>query len=310
MIEVSRLLLMILIELLILSSACAGVITYLFLSKRRRERAAVKSLIAAVRQDSERRDGETRQVLQQRFGLSGGGLDETAGKISRGEKQFYQTVIDLFLHRNTVALQNFSVDYEKSVEPYRTLELSLGTAGAATEPPAEAPDDSADELYLLREENKRLSDELQLTMNTMGTMLNEYTQMFAGGAEAGMDRSKIRQLIAPGADSGAPSGDETAEPPAEEAAAGPDPDPESLGDEAQQVGDESPVEGDEPVVPDQPDGDIEVVAEDGVSTSPDQDEAVQVNADSQDTPAGLHPAQDEEVVNLDDVLEDPDSKDT
>ncbi len=310
MIEVSRLLLMLLIELLILSTACAAIVTYLYLSKRRRERAALKNLIATIRQDSGRREDETRQILQKRFGLSDKPLEEAVAKISREEKQFYQTVIDLFLRRDTAALQNFSVDYEKSVEPYRTLAITLSREPVAAEPADAVANDLSDELLLLREENQRLSDELQLTMNTMGTMLNEYTQMFAGGSEAGIDRDKIRQLIVPGsAAEAATAGDEAAEEPAES------PDPEGgadqawAGEEAEPVRDEPPVDDAESA---ETAGTDERVTEDEVSAVTD-DPAVtpELGPDSDAGPDGLVVNRDDEVVNLDDVLEDPDgSKDS
>lgn len=315
MIEVSRLLLMLLIELLILSTACAGIVTYLYLAKRRRERAALKNLIATIRQDMERREAETRQVLEQRFGLSAQPLEEAVVKISREEKQFYQTVIDLFLRRDTAALQNFSVDYEKSVEPYRTLAVTLSQEAPAAEPGDEVANNLSDELLLLREENQRLSDELQLTMNTMGTMLNEYTQMFAGGSESGIDRDKIRQLVTPGAAAEAASaGEETVEEPAESTDAEVKVEPEPAGEEAEPAGEEAepvpdepsvddavPAASDEtPVTPDQ-------VAGDAAEAAADPDVMEMAGTDSAAEPDGLVINRDDEVVNLDDVLEDPDS---
>lgn len=308
MIEVSRLLLMLLIELLILSTACAGIVTYLYLAKRRRERAALKNLIATIRQDMERREAETRQVLEQRFGLSAQPLEEAVVKISREEKQFYQTVIDLFLRRDTTALQNFSVDYEKSVEPYRTLAVTLSQEAPAAEPGDEVANNLSDELLLLREENQRLSDELQLTMNTMGTMLNEYTQMFAGGSESGIDRDKIRQLVTPGAAAEAASaGEETVDEPAESTDAEVKVEPEPAGEEAEPVPDEPSVDDAVPAASDETPVTPDQVAGDAAEAATDPDVMEMAGTDSAAEPEGLVINRDDEVVNLDDVLEDPDS---
>lgn len=293
MIEVSRLLLMILAELLLLGMAYAGVVTFLFLSKRRRERAAIKKLIARIRQDSDRRGAETRQILQQRYGLSGAALEEAVHKIVREEKGFYQTLIDLFLRRDTEALQNLAVDYEKSVETYRSIELPVPEV-AEPAPTADAPDHSEDELALLKAENQRLAEELQLTMDTMGTMLSEYTQMFAGGADVSLDREKLRQIIAPAEElgsvlSGARSG--------KAAPAGPDTDGTDAGAETtmESFSAERGV----------PDSGEPAPVEDDPAAAAASEEADPVAPDSEAGSSGEANEEEEEVVNLDDVLEDP-----
>lgn len=307
MIEVSRLLLMILGELLLLSIACAAVISFLYLSKQRRERSAIKQLIGRIKQDSSRRTDETREILQDHFGLSGASLEETVGKIGREEKAYYQTLIDLFLRRDIEALQNLNVDYERSVDVYRTMDLP---AAAESEQPAQGadqPDGSADELELLKAENKRLADELQLTMNTMGTMLSEYTQMFAGGVDISLDREHLHAISTSMENKDSPlSGDGEDLIPASAVALESGRDSEGHG--AETAMHETPADNLAPEGLDEGLEDLGAVPEDEQLPVIDRDETVAVTPDQGGGTSDEATRLDEEVVNLDDVLEDPASK--
>ncbi len=311
MIEVSKLLLLAIGELLLLSLIYAGVVHYLAFSKRQRERAAVKQLVARIQEDSGRRESETRKIMQERFGLSGDDLEAVVRKIAREEKVFYQTLIDVFIRRDTEAIQNLCVDYEGSVDAYRTLQLpSRGeTVDGGSEPDA----DHTEELLLLKSENQRLSTELQLTMDTMSNMLSEYTQMFAGGADVSLDRTKLQEVLTPGeqADPAPPALDDEAGLQDVDAVA----EPLSDAADTDRSGGENPEPGDELKALDQELGMRELADEDlAAEASPqaiDLDETV-VLSPGQHGEAGAHVDEvidpGDEVVSLDDVLDDPESK--
>ncbi|MCW8889060.1 MAG: hypothetical protein OQL20_00185, partial [Sedimenticola sp.] len=194
MIEVSKILLLVLGELFFISVIVALLFVYLAFSKRQRDRAAVKQLVARIKEDSDRREQETRKVMGERFGLEGAVLEEAVKKIIREEKKFYQVLIDVFLKRNTEAVPNLSVDYEGSVETYRTLEIPRSGSAVIADSAGDGVD--PEEIMLLKEENQRLADELQVTMDTMGRMLSEYSLMFAGGSEDELDKDKMREMLA------------------------------------------------------------------------------------------------------------------
>jgi DNA-binding ferritin-like protein len=78
------------------------------------------------------------------------------------------------------------------VAPYRTLEPPLETASAAS---ASGDINESAEMLRLQEENKRLSEEVRITMETMGRMLNEYSAMFAGGGSEELDKEKIKSMF-------------------------------------------------------------------------------------------------------------------
>lgn len=310
MIEVSKLLLLVLGELLLLSVVYAGIVNFLALSKRRSERSAIKKLVARIKEDSGRREAETRTIMQERFGLSDEKLDKTVHKIAREEKAFYQTLIDVFLRRDTEAVQNLSIDYESSVDAYRTIEIPNRAEPAED---GDESDDHSEELILLKAENQRLTDELQLTMNTMGNMLSEYTQMFAGGADVSLDREKMREIIAPVADESGDSMPTMVEEDTDLA------DALALQDSDQDSDDGAGVAAEEISVDDNDlkaldeelgmlDLSAEDLAKDDHTPAIDLDETVVVSLDQDTVPTDEIIDLDDEVVNLDDVLDDPDTK--
>lgn len=295
MIEVSKLLLLVLGELFIVSLIVAIVFAYLAFSKRQRDRSAVKQLVARIKEDSDRREQETRKVMEERYGFEGAELEEAVKKIRREEKAFYQVLIDVYLKRNTEAVPNLSVDYESSVDTYRTLEIPRGSTAAV----ADSAGDGADpeEIMLLKEENQRLADELQVTMDTMGRMLSEYSLMFAGGSEDDLDKEKMREMLA--ADAGATAAPEAS---AEEPSTMPEPEAaepemdESTATEADAA--EPSAEEDEGLKAlDEELAMLDLSEEELSGGAESLDETVVVDADEAD-----------EVVDLDDVLDDPEQK--
>ncbi len=200
MIELGILPLLLLVELLLLSSVTAVVLGVMLLLGRRRARAGARALMARVREDAERRDQETRKLLQERFGLEGDELEAFAQRLSREEKRFYQSQITTFLRRDGDAFANLNIDVEALVQPYRELPERQPAAAddeaVAMEPQQQSPDaDESAELERLRDENERLSDELRITMETMGRMLNEYSSMFSGGAASALDKEKMLAMF-------------------------------------------------------------------------------------------------------------------
>ncbi|TVO75517.1 hypothetical protein [Sedimenticola selenatireducens] len=286
MIEVSKILLLVFGELFLVSIVAACIVVYLMVSKHQRDRAAMRTLVARIKEDSGRREQETRKIMEERYGFTGVDLEEIVKKIAREEKAFYQVLLDVYLKRNADALQNLSVDYEGSVETYRTLEIPRrGNAVADTD--GESVD--SEEVMHLKEENLRLTEELQLTMDTMGRMLSEYSLMFSGGTDTSLDKDKMREMLA--------SDTKPAEQPAvqEDVEKTTEPVAESIRDEHSDPGDAS-VEDEGLKALDEELAMLDLTEEE-LSGVADLDETVVVPLDQSD-----------EVVDLDDVLDDSEQK--
>jgi len=193
MIEVSSVLFMGLWELVLLLLAVDVVIVVRFVIRRRREKASIERLVALVRQDVERRQQETRNLLEKKYGYSDEKLEKTTKKIVREEKRIYQTLANIFTTRDNVAIENLSIVFEEAVEPYRTLDVSNIVKANDTDGEGE---DSSAEIKRLKKQNQELSDELKVTMNTISRMLHEYSSIFSEAGADKKDQAAVAELIA------------------------------------------------------------------------------------------------------------------
>jgi len=220
MTEIDSLYLMLLLELLaLLSVVCVAMVVVLLL-RASRERRAINRLVGLVKEDSGRRQEETRSLLEKRFGYEGEVSKKIARKLSRKELGFYQTLINLFIKRDAKAMGELNIVFEDAVAPYRELDVSKQAAVqevvhvaeksvASVSPEEESPVAEDDgELQRLRIENQQLLEELQLTMNTLGGMLSQYSAMCEGDANAGAEA--MAKMLDEGEDSTS-TGDESAE---------------------------------------------------------------------------------------------------
>jgi hypothetical protein len=168
---------MILVEALIASTLIALVLIVLMFIKKSRDRKAAAVIIQKIKEDEARRTAETKKILLYKFGFDDGDAEKLAVRTDRAERVLYQSIINMYLQRDASALEGLNITYETAVEPYRTLEPpgGGGASGGSV--------DESKELTKLREENKRLSEEIGVTMQTMGRMLSEYSTMFAEKAK-------------------------------------------------------------------------------------------------------------------------------
>ncbi len=190
--QIDPLLFLIMTELLLATAAVSIVLAVVWVSRRKRDRKAAATLVERIKEDQERRKQETQNILLNKFRFASEQADELATLIDHEEKRFYQVLINTYLRRDAAGFENMAVEYENAVNPYRVLEPPVQSEGGAGQ--AGDIDESA-EISRLKEENKRLSEEVRITMETMGRMLNEYSAMFAGGGGDELDREKIRSMF-------------------------------------------------------------------------------------------------------------------
>ena len=321
MIEISKLLLLVLGELLLVGVVVSVIVVFQAISRRQRDRLAVRKLVSRIKEDSGRREAETRKIMQERFGFDGNDLEAIVKRIARDERTFYQVLIDVYLHHKTDAIQNLCVDYESSLEIYRTLELSQLTASA----PSEEAIEGSEAYRLLRDENERLTEELKKTMDTMGGMLSEYSMMFSGGTGMEIDRDKLGEILAgkqepeDGLSAADDAGDEKAEDPDMEASAAEDDEPFEIADlEVGAAEHNMPEEKEEKMSGDASSDSMDL---DDLKALDDELEMLDLTDDEPSVGTGpgsdtqldetvvLRPEESDEVVDLEDVLEDRESTD-
>ncbi|MFM1892016.1 MAG: hypothetical protein RLZ44_1093, partial [Pseudomonadota bacterium] len=167
------------VELLVLLCGVLAIAWWRNQRLRLRDRQAVQSLVAKLRKGRPEREAAIRSFLSERFGLADQALEGAAVPIAKEELRLYQTFANLYLTRDAGAVAGFDLALEAAVAPYWQLQGGVAAEITAEVEPADNP-----ELEHLRDENRRLSEELQITMNTMSRMLAEYSGMFRASADA------------------------------------------------------------------------------------------------------------------------------
>ena len=162
-----------------------------------RDRAAVARLVATVRAQMPERRAGARDLLG-RTGMLGQVLDEATDRIAQGELRLYEVYANAYLDRDAGAVARLNEVVDAAIAPYRALgvaapaDTDIVVANAHPEAP---PGVDPAEYERLKDENQRLSAELQVTLDTMSRMLSEYSAMFAGGADAALDKEKLREMF-------------------------------------------------------------------------------------------------------------------
>jgi hypothetical protein len=180
MIEVSTLVVLIMAEIFVGLVILSGLLLLFMILRKRRIRLAANHLTERIQQDHKKRTDRLKKVLQECYHHEGVSLDQTLRNIEQTELTLYQNIINGFLKDDHIYLKQMDVDVENLVLGYQ----SLGVAQEKVASPETATiTGDSEELQRLQSENKRLSEELKVTMDTMGRMLNEYSTMFSSGVD-------------------------------------------------------------------------------------------------------------------------------
>ncbi len=147
---------------------------------RQRDAKAAAALITRVKDGKPERAAAIEKFLNSGMGMEGEVLERAKTAMLRGELVLLQRFAGIYKKRDAAAAARFDGDLVAALEPYH----ALTGQGGVTESVAEGEPVDEQELEALRKENKRLSDELKITMETMSRMLNEYSTMFGGGEAA------------------------------------------------------------------------------------------------------------------------------
>ena len=233
------------IELLLLLLVFLSVSWFRSRAVRQRDLRAMRTLIARVRQAAPEREEAIGRYLEKGMGFSGEALDEARASLLSAERALLQHFVSVYGQRSAAAAARFDGDLFAALEPYHLV------GGAGTMAPAMQGNADGVQLDALQQENRRLSEELQVSMETMSRMLKEYSTMFAAGpferAGPAQDADTLEGVATPllTGTSGIQSSDEPVDPKAADGSvpfAADRPSIEGRGDETDEAGD-----GDRPV---------------------------------------------------------------
>ncbi len=193
MIEVGRLTLLIAGEILVGLTLLSSILVGMLVVKKGKIRKAAKHLVDRIQGDKETRSERLRARLAEQYLYAGEKLEQALHDLTQAEMRLYQNIINSYLKQDVVEFQQTDVEVENLVLAYQGLELPEVAVAEPVE--GEGNADESAEIQRLKEENERLYDELRVTMDTMGRMLNEYSSMFAGGADNEMDKEQLKEML-------------------------------------------------------------------------------------------------------------------
>jgi hypothetical protein len=177
MIEVSSLVALIVAEVMVGLLVLSGLLLLFTLLRKGRIRKAAAHLAERVKADKAKREQRLKALLEDGYHYKETELEQILRNMMQTEMLLYQNVINGFLKDDQLHLQQIDVDVENLVLSYQGLRVPESPPDGTTQ----LSDSDGEDLVKLKEENERLSEELRVTMDTMGRMLNEYSTMFSGG---------------------------------------------------------------------------------------------------------------------------------
>ncbi len=186
MTEIPTWLLIVMVEALALLVLVLGAWMFISIRGVRRRRQAVDKLVRQIRQQSKLRLEETGSFLEEKYRFEGDELSKAVEQVDKAEKLFFQRVINLYLKRDDDRLQSLDAWVAELIDVYKSLSPVMPAAGES------APDEETrQKLTELEARKQALEEELKITKTTMGNMISEFGNMFGGGHDSPLDKSKV-----------------------------------------------------------------------------------------------------------------------
>ena len=174
-------------ELGLFLTIATGFIIFIFIKRRRCDRALVIKLVKKLRENETVRKEHLLEVLKQDYDLEENDAEEKADGLLGFEKRVYNRVFKFFLGKEKEKISSFDKDVQALAQGYSLLGKQS----------AEVVEKGRDNEHLLRKENQelrqknvKLQADLEASMESMESMMSEYANMYEGGAKDGEQRLK------------------------------------------------------------------------------------------------------------------------
>lgn len=149
---------------------------------RRRDRKAIKLLVADAKNRKDQRLLEIGEFLSRKYALDGDAKTEAAQALYKSELGMVQAFANVYLRRDAQSAANF---YKPVEDGFGAFWSAMPDASPLAESDESGVPEEGGEMDYLRTENQRLSSELRVAMDTLSRMLNEYSEVFSKDAELG-----------------------------------------------------------------------------------------------------------------------------
>lgn len=163
-----------------------GVMLFILRKKRNKEINAINSFINQMDEQSELKNQPLDHLLSKTCGLSGKQVQETLEHVSNCERAVMQKVIELFLKRDMVLLNEIDRAIGDLSEPYCHLLTKMAATDQGSLPV---------NTQSLERINQQLVRQLDTAMQTIDEITAEYTRVFSGNqTELELENSSKKML--------------------------------------------------------------------------------------------------------------------
>ena len=171
-----------------------GAIIFIFVRRGKRDKVLAKQLVETLKGNEPQRIEHLKNILEKINHLDEASAEKSVELILRCEKNLYARIIKMFLGRDRGGIVKISKDVESLAESYRNLstvtDVGEGGSGHADDNPL-VQTQLKSQIKKLENENAKLERDLGEAMESMDSMLKEYTMMYSG---SGAKRDGVKHL--------------------------------------------------------------------------------------------------------------------
>ncbi|MGR8930206.1 MAG: hypothetical protein ACU836_06145 [Gammaproteobacteria bacterium] len=176
MIALDSALVIVMAELLLAMVILAGILFFISKKKRDKEISEINQFITQLEEQALIRNEPLDKLLRETCGLDTTTVKKTLENINSTERELMQKVIQLFLQRDTLLLNEIDHCVGSLSESYCQLMSRVG----------QAPTGVADDNHSLERINQQLIRQLDTAMQTIDEISAEYTRVFSG-SQSGLE---------------------------------------------------------------------------------------------------------------------------
>lgn len=182
---------LLMLEILLPLAVLIVVLVFASLRRRRQDVAGMRRLVETLQSTDEARKQALRTFLAEQLGFEDPDLSQRITLIETQRKAVYKVLIQAFLKHDAEAIAQLHEPLDAYADIYHLLAHQQNFAAAAG-----GDDDRGNEAHAtaLRKENRRLKDEVNITLGTLNNIFAEYTSMF--GEQIDRAQMSVEEIIA------------------------------------------------------------------------------------------------------------------
>lgn len=160
------------------------VLVVIMVRRQSKDRAAARQFVGRIRADEQARKARICEFLKKVGDTSDAEVEETATAIVGCEKTVYSRVMRMFLHRQRQELAQIKDSVENVVSAYcNFVDENMSAIEKGVEQAQASENKMREQLQQVMAQRDKIQKDLDEAMTSMQNMLNEYTQMYSGGAD-------------------------------------------------------------------------------------------------------------------------------